>query len=131
VIFPLHLLSTRSAQSISRKHPSDLRRDQPLSRAPQPLRDSSALAIDLGEIALPCTPSRYLLFIEWCSVSSSSELRRWRRRGIGRRRIFSAGTPPRSSRSDLIRPLWIQRLILEDTGSDAHFAKETLCFSID
>jgi hypothetical protein len=31
-----------------------------------------------GEIALPCTPSRYFLFVEWCSVSSFSELRRWR-----------------------------------------------------
>jgi hypothetical protein len=49
-----------------------------------------------GEIALPCTPSRYFLIVEWCLVSSFSELQRWRRHGHGCRSIFSAGAPPRS-----------------------------------
>jgi hypothetical protein len=56
------------------------RHHRPPSRAPRRLRDSSAFAFDLGEIALTYTPSRYLLIVEWCSDSSFSVLRRWRRR---------------------------------------------------
>jgi hypothetical protein len=62
-----------------------------------------------GEIALPCTPSWYFLFVEWCSVLSFSELRRWRRRGHGRRSIFPAGAPPCSPRIDLSRSFDTQR----------------------
>jgi hypothetical protein len=62
-----------------------------------------------GEIVLPCTLSRYLLIVEWCSVSSFSELRRWRRRGHGRRSVFPVGEPPRSPRIDLSRSSDIQR----------------------
>jgi hypothetical protein len=43
-----------------------------------------------GEISMIPTPSRYLLIIEWCSVSSFSELRRWRRRGHGSQSVFPA-----------------------------------------
>jgi hypothetical protein len=62
-----------------------------------------------GEIALPCTPSWYFLFVEWCSVSSFSELRRCRRRRLGHRSVFPAGAPHRSPRIDLSRSFDIQR----------------------
>jgi hypothetical protein len=39
------------------------RHHHPPSRAPRRLRDSSALAFDLGEIALTYTSSRYIRFV--------------------------------------------------------------------
>jgi hypothetical protein len=61
-ILPLHLISARSTETISRELRSDHRRDRPPTRAPRRFRDSSALVFYLGEFALIYTSSRCTCF---------------------------------------------------------------------